>query len=66
MSRYAFYYVYAAIGMLPFKLGQSASSQLIKNLTGTMLGNDPPDFTLLRYVRAWLTWKVYERKVVGK
>ena len=41
MSRYAFYYVYAAIGMLPFKLGQNASLQLIKNLTGTMLGNDP-------------------------
>ena len=38
MSRYAFYYVYAAIKTLTFKIGQNVS--LIENLTDTMLDED--------------------------
>ena len=50
MSKCAFYYVYAAIGTLPFKLGQNvmwniaserADKNLMENLTGTMLDKDP-------------------------
>ena len=49
MSKYAFYYVYAAIGTLPFKLGQNmmwniaserADKNWIENLTDTMLNKD--------------------------
>ena len=49
MSKYAFYYVYAAIGTLPFKLGQNmmwniaserADKNWIENLTDTMLDKD--------------------------
>ena len=38
MNRYTFYYVYAAIKTLTFKIGQNVS--LIENLTDTMLDKD--------------------------
>ena len=50
MSKYAFYYVPAAIGTLPSKLGQKVmwnnaservDKNLIENLTGSMLDKDP-------------------------
>ena len=49
MSKYGFYYVSAAIGTLPFKLGQNvmwniaserADKNLIENITDTMLDED--------------------------
>ena len=57
-SKYTFYYVYAAIGTLHFKLGQNvmwniallrADKNLIENLTDTMLDKEH-GFTILKYI----------------